>query len=220
MIFSPLTKKVGVEFDLQHVGGVFLVGGDLVEQRLVLQAIVDLLLAEAGLLADPGQRFRGVLHHPVALLPEQHVDDREIFRGIVLGDAARQHRAGGGLDVEREFAEDVADLAGVDVFRLDLRKHGFVEGRAMRAGHRGEFGDRHRGVGGAERHVRQRYRLGDVGGALRHRVRDQPERREPGKQASPVSDRAAVKARRVMIKAELPDWRVHAQKDRKQDGVR
>src|SRR5579859_74315 len=30
---------------LQYVAGVFLVGGDLVEQRLVLQAVVDLLLA-------------------------------------------------------------------------------------------------------------------------------------------------------------------------------
>ena len=38
---------------LQHLAGVFLVGGDLVEQRLVLQAILDLLLAEARLLADP-----------------------------------------------------------------------------------------------------------------------------------------------------------------------
>ena len=68
LIFSPLTKKVGVESTFQHLGGVNLVGGDLVEQRLVLQAILDLLLGKPGLLADPGQRFRGVLHHPVVLL--------------------------------------------------------------------------------------------------------------------------------------------------------
>ena len=36
-------KKVGVELHLQHLGGVFLVGRDLVEQRLILQAILDLL---------------------------------------------------------------------------------------------------------------------------------------------------------------------------------
>jgi len=35
----------------------------------------------------------------------------------------------------------------------------------------------------------------------------------PMRAASPVSDRAAVKARRVMINGLLPDWRVHAEKD-------
>ena len=34
----------------------------------------------------------------------------------------------------------------------------------------------------------------------------------PMRAASPVSDRAAVKARRVMIKVLLLDWRVHAQR--------
>ncbi len=32
----------------------------------------------------------------------------------------------------------------------------------------------------------------------------------PASRLSPVSDRAAVKARRVMIKGKLPNWRVHA----------
>src|SRR3954470_5160167 len=36
----------------KNLAGVFLVGGDLVEQRLVLQAGLDLLLCETGLLAD------------------------------------------------------------------------------------------------------------------------------------------------------------------------
>src|SRR5258707_1123033 len=128
-------------------------------RRRVFEAILDRLLAEAGLLADAGQRFGGILRDPVVLLFEQHVDDREIFPGIVLGDAARQHRARRGLDVERELAEHVTYLAGVDIFRLDLRKHGFVEGRPMRAGHRRKFGDRHLGVAGAARQVRQRYGL-------------------------------------------------------------
>src|ERR1700730_3939627 len=34
----------------------------------------------------------------------------------------------------------------------------------------------------------------------------------PARAASPVSDRAAVKARRVIIKGLLPDWRVHAER--------
>ena len=34
----------------------------------------------------------------------------------------------------------------------------------------------------------------------------------PARAASPVSDRAAVKARRVMINGLLPDWRVHAER--------
>ena len=213
LTISPLMKKVGVELTFSTSAGEFLVGGDLVEQRLILQAVLDRLLAEPGLLADPRQGLGGVLRHPVVLLPEQHVDDGEIFAGIVLGDAARQHRARRGLDVEREFAEHVTDLAAVDVFRLDLREHGFVEVRAMPAGHRGVFGDRHRGVGGTERHVRQRHRLGDVGRALRHRARSIRRSGEnPASRLSPVSDRAAVKARRVMIKGLLPDWRVHARR--------
>src|SRR5215213_6966975 len=45
--------------DLQHLAGKLLVGGDLVEQRLILQAVLDRLLAEPGLLADPGQGLGG-----------------------------------------------------------------------------------------------------------------------------------------------------------------
>src|SRR6516162_1214952 len=85
--------------DLQHLARIFLVGGDLVEERLILEAGLDLLLGKSCLLADPGQRLRGVLHHPVVLRAEQHVGDREIFRRIAIGDAARQHRAGRGFDV-------------------------------------------------------------------------------------------------------------------------
>src|ERR1700681_3253785 len=39
----------------------------------------------------------------------------------------------------------------------------------------------------------------------------------PARAAKPVSDRAAVKARRVIIKGLLPDWRVHARKNLKED---
>src|ERR1700676_235203 len=43
--------------DLQNFVGVFLVGCDLVEQRLILEAILDILFAKARLLADPLQGF-------------------------------------------------------------------------------------------------------------------------------------------------------------------
>src|SRR5438445_9374203 len=60
-----IDKEGRRRIDLQHFAGIFLVGGDLVHQRLILEAILDLLLAETGLLADPGQGVGGVLHHPV-----------------------------------------------------------------------------------------------------------------------------------------------------------
>src|ERR1700730_10459213 len=103
---------------LQHLACVFLVGDELVQQRLVIEAGLDLLLTEAGLLADPRQRLRGVLHHPVVLRAEQQIGDGKILAGVAIGDAARQHRARRCLDVERELAEDVANLAGVDELGL------------------------------------------------------------------------------------------------------
>src|SRR5438045_9731159 len=45
--------------DLQHLGRELLIGGDLVEQRLVLEAFLDRLLAQSGLQANPRQRPRG-----------------------------------------------------------------------------------------------------------------------------------------------------------------
>ena len=174
LIISPLMKKVGVELTFSTSAAYFWSAAILSSSAWSLRQSSTCWLAQSGLLADPRQRLGGVFQHPVVLLPEQHVDHGEILSGIVLGDAARQHRARGRLDVEREFAEHVADLVGVDVFRLDLREDLFVEVGAMRAGHRGIFGDRHGGVGGAQRHVGQRHRLGDVGAeALRGSLGDQ-----------------------------------------------
>ena len=62
-----------------------------------------------------------------------------------------------------KFAEDQPRLAGVDVFRLQLRQRRRVEMRAVRAGHRGVFDDRHRGVGLAEHLVGQRAGLQQLG---------------------------------------------------------
>src|SRR5437899_859126 len=64
-----IDEEGGRRIDLQNVGGVLLIGGDLVEQRLILEAVLDRLLAQPGLLADPRQGLGGVLDHPVVLLP-------------------------------------------------------------------------------------------------------------------------------------------------------
>src|SRR3982750_4062114 len=58
-----IEEKGRRRINLQHLAGVFLVGRDLVEQGLVLEAILDGLLAETGLLADPDQGLGGVLQH-------------------------------------------------------------------------------------------------------------------------------------------------------------
>src|SRR5258707_9585716 len=46
-----IDEKGRCRVDLQHLAGEFLIGGDLVQQRLVLEAGLDGLLAESGLLA-------------------------------------------------------------------------------------------------------------------------------------------------------------------------
>src|SRR5262249_40306620 len=65
---------------------------DAVENLLVLQALVELRLTEASLLADRHQGLQRPLHRPGALLLEQGLDHREI---ALLAAAARQHEGGG-----------------------------------------------------------------------------------------------------------------------------
>ena len=67
---------------------------DAVQDLLILQALVEALLAEAGLPGDaPSAAAAASLHHPFSLLLEQGLDHREVF---VRPGAARQHEAGGG----------------------------------------------------------------------------------------------------------------------------
>ena len=68
LIISPLMKKVGVELTFSTSLANFWSAAILSSSAWSFEAVLDLLLAEAGLLADPGQRLRGVLHHPVVLL--------------------------------------------------------------------------------------------------------------------------------------------------------
>src|SRR3954447_18958075 len=178
-------EEGGSRADLQHLMSVFEVVHDLLSDRwIVVDAGLYGLLGGSGLYADPvdgGKRSA----HQIVLRLEQRIDQREIFPRVVAGDATRHGGRSQRDIVEREFAEDVAHFAGVDIFRLDLRKYGFVEMRAMRTGHRCEFGDRHRCVGGTERHVRQRHRFCDIRRSLRHRVGDEAQRREAGECGKP-----------------------------------
>src|SRR5437879_13649242 len=57
--------------DLEHLAGVFLVGGDLVQQRLVLQTSVDRLRADARLLAAPRQGLGGARYLHLFRLAER-----------------------------------------------------------------------------------------------------------------------------------------------------
>ena len=74
--------------DLEHVDGELPVGRQLVHQGLILQAILDGLRTQSGLLADQLEGFRGFFHQPV-LLAEHDVGDGEIFGGIAKGDSAK-----------------------------------------------------------------------------------------------------------------------------------
>ena len=150
--------------------GVSLVGGELVELRLIFLAGLDFLLAHSMQFADIDQRILG-LRHQAFLQFEQGLDCTEVFFGIALAGAARQYRGCGGLYVERKFAEHETYLAGVDIFRTQHRKDILTERRAMRAAHRRIFGDGHRRLRRPDGDVGEGYRFGDASGnrALRHR---------------------------------------------------
>src|SRR5260370_32471919 len=88
--------------DLQFFKGEFLIGGELVEQGLILLAGLDSLFAHAGLVAD---QLQGIyrLRHQLILLFEQRFDGAEKFPGIVIGDAAPKNRCSRNLDLGRVF---------------------------------------------------------------------------------------------------------------------
>ena len=55
-------------------------------------------------------------------------------------------------------------------------------------------------------------RLGDVGGALRHRVGDQAQRREAGERGKPGQRQGGGEGAARDDQGLLPNWRVHARK--------
>src|SRR6266566_8570855 len=97
---------------------------DALLHLVIRKALIEGLLGEAGLLGDREHRLQRLLHHPILLLREEGVDQREIF---VLAGAAREHRGGEGERIERKFPEDEAHLAGIDVFLLHLGVGGLVK---------------------------------------------------------------------------------------------
>jgi hypothetical protein len=98
-----------------------LIGSKLIQQGLILLAGLDRLFAHPVQFADRLQGVFGLVHQPV-LLFEQGVDGAQIFLGIVVGDAARQHRSGRSLDIERELANTKRTLPVSIYFDLNIGK--------------------------------------------------------------------------------------------------
>ncbi|CAD5291490.1 hypothetical protein BOSE62_100006 [Bosea sp. 62] len=90
---------------------------------------------------------------PAFLRAVEHVDDRVPF---ILAGAAGEHEPGHRQRIEREFADDEAHLAAVDILPLELRPGLHVEIHAVMAGERGVFDHRHRRLRRTEDLFRQR----------------------------------------------------------------
>ena len=130
--FSPFTKKgrrrIHAE-TLSAITDLFNAGIDV----LSLQAGLDGLPAHAGLphgLDQAVQRFVGM--GPALLLRVEEIEDRIPF---VLTGATRQHKAGCGERIEREFPNDEAHLTGFDILGPERRLNVLVKIHAVMAGH-------------------------------------------------------------------------------------
>ena len=199
--FKMLQMKTGELFALSCDLGAYLSGTGLAVRASLRQfglAIgtayqifddcLDLFGSEASVGKSLGTDLAtGKVTLPVLLLLEQDLDHRIVF---VLGQAARERESAGRDRIERELAQDVARLAGVDVFLLEVRIDRGVEAGAMAAGHRGVFDDGDRRFLRPDHPVGQRARRHQVGDidALRaggERGVDQHQRAERGEQVPP-----------------------------------
>src|SRR5437762_1943920 len=115
---------------------------DPLRHFLVCDATVHLFRTHSG---DSAQLDKAGVHVgnlilwiPLHLIPPEKIKEGE----IVIRRKAARHGFGGDIGgVERKHAQDVTDLAGVDVFLLKERKIVHVEMRAVRAGGRGILDD-------------------------------------------------------------------------------
>src|SRR5450759_1848512 len=174
----PIDEKCRGRLHFELVHGALTHAFHGIPGLLIRQAGVETLLGEAGLLGDRHQRRDRFFDRPLPLLAEQRVDHGIIFVLVVLGGAMREHERRARQIVEREIAQDVADLAGVDVALLKFRECRLLEMRAVRAGHRGIFDDGDRRLVVAQGQIGQRIRLHQVGGGHRFRQRIARERRQ------------------------------------------
>src|SRR6267154_105760 len=129
--------------DAQRLTGL-VVGDHRVAHRLVGEAGLDLVLAQAGdaqRLGEFGDRVGG--GGPGLLARENKVDHAEI---AVLAGALGDLGGLGGDLVEREIAVDQLHLAGVDPLLFDLGQDLRVEVGAVRASERGVLDQRDRGI--------------------------------------------------------------------------
>ena len=176
----PLMKNVGVELDLELLDGALAHAFHGVPGLLILQAGVEALLGHAGLLGDRHQRRHRFFDRPGLLLAEECFHHGIIFVGVVVGGAMREHEDRARQIVEREIAQDIADLAGIDVALLDFRECGLLEMRAVRASHRGIFDDGDRRLGIAQRQIGHAFRIQKLGGGVICRQRPSREGRQRG----------------------------------------
>src|SRR5438034_1313102 len=151
-------RRRGIDVELLRRARALLL--EIAEQLLIREALVEALLGESGLLGDGEHGLQRFLHHPVLLLREEGLDQREEF---VLAGAARQHGGGGRERIEREFAENEAHLAGVDVLLFQLGVGGLVKMAAVRAGHRSVFDDGDRSIRAPLNLIAERTRREQVG---------------------------------------------------------
>ena len=122
--------------------------------RLVFQAGFKTFLCETGLTHQSLQGFGGFVGiGPGFLGAEQQIGDRV---EPLVAVAARQHETGDGQRIKREFTQYEADLAGFDVFGLQLGQDIGMECRTMRAGQRGIFVNRDLGIVFSHHDIAQR----------------------------------------------------------------
>ncbi len=88
----PLTTKVGVEFTLNSLIGVFGRGDDLVLGRLVVEALLEILAVDAGRRRHGGENRRRVVVDPCSLRREELLGHAPIGqRRNAMGEKRRLH---------------------------------------------------------------------------------------------------------------------------------
>src|SRR6516164_9840731 len=145
---APVDKECRRRIDIELLTRLQTSFDDFVLQGGVGEASVELLLAHAAELCQPGERFAIIgASDPFLLSREERVG-----KGIVAirRRTVRDHRRAQGGFVERKVTEHQFGLPGVDPLLLDLGKDVVRKMSAVRTGQRRVFDDRDRGLGVAE----------------------------------------------------------------------
>ena len=182
--FCPLMKKVGVEFDLELVGGAVAHPFDAVEHLLIRQAGLEALLGEAGLLGDVEQRPERLFHRPLAAACSNSRSTIGKYLSLAAQRASMKAPAASGSSGNSRKMKRTLPVSMY--FSFSFGKVSTVKCGAMRAGHRGVFDDRDRRV------LRAHHLVAERAGLQQLRLRDGL--REGGIDSG-AADRAAASAR-------------------------